>query len=629
MCARVMDSAGCEVSIQVTDGRAQETMAEGVRVLMAEIADLREEDVSQHAVIADLRENDATQQSVNTSLLAELAQDAARNVRASAGGGEAAPAPEFGMEAALAALSPRIDAKVADCTEAEIRAGVIRPSASGQCTVWAQCPLAAAVDYGRICVGWTSARDVALEARCLHSFRCLAFGHARKECSSAVDHTDICLRCGAAGHRTGGCIAPAPKCPDCAGHGRPSNLRLGSKPCFPPKAKCSAVLAPAVAASASAPASANSKAVSAISVSATATAKGPPSGGAPGPQPAQKKGGKDSFDFSATHLYSLGFCALPCSNILCLALECPAIAVSDCQIELGSICMGYAWMDQDTLCSGSSRNSGSEASGYVMLPLVRLCLFALGRDISDCRVINCQSMDLCAVLPPTCPAWRRGVRVYLESHVKLELATFGYVRLGRIILGYLLLICFKHQCAGFRQSNALWYILLGTVDVSNSDDSFGFCAIHCNSASFCALHFSTTICWTLGMSVIDVSEVRGMLGYVWLAYACMSYVWTTLTRAICTAIRWISTPYCALIYSAGYEEASNGGHGALVIPMPKLNILEHSKVPKSAVWQCIAQKSKLSKHNVENRSTHNSNLTNTNVPRPQLLPPSPEPSRAF
>ncbi|XP_017758941.1 PREDICTED: uncharacterized protein LOC108549883, partial [Eufriesea mexicana] len=64
-------------------------------------------------------------------------------------------------------------ARVRDCTGAEVRTGVIRSSASGLGSVWAQCPLVAArkaADCRRTRVGWTSARVVALEARRLECF---------------------------------------------------------------------------------------------------------------------------------------------------------------------------------------------------------------------------------------------------------------------------------------------------------------------------------------------------------------------------------------------------------------------------------------------------------------------------
>ncbi|XP_043264233.1 branchpoint-bridging protein-like [Colletes gigas] len=55
-------------------------------------------------------------------------------------------------------------------------------------------------------------------------------------CTSTVDRSGLCYRCGEASHIARECTA-APKCPLCVGTGRPADHRMGGAACRPPKRK--------------------------------------------------------------------------------------------------------------------------------------------------------------------------------------------------------------------------------------------------------------------------------------------------------------------------------------------------------------------------------------------------------
>jgi len=123
------------------------------------------------------------------------------------------------------------------CPAEECRLGEIRRGPTGMGTVWANCPATAAkklTEKARIKVGWTMIRIVALTPRPLQCYRCLEPGHTRAKCIAPVDRGDRCYRCGRPGHTARGCLE-APKCPLCSDIGRPSDHRLGSSACAPPR----------------------------------------------------------------------------------------------------------------------------------------------------------------------------------------------------------------------------------------------------------------------------------------------------------------------------------------------------------------------------------------------------------
>ena len=118
----------------------------------------------------------------------------------------------------------------------DVRIGPFRPGRGGANTVWVQCPLACAsklVKAGRIRLGWSIASVVALAKRRLQCFRCLAVGHTRVVCQSAVDRSAWCFQCGGNdGHRAAGCRLP-PRCPVCADRGLAAGHRAGAAECVP------------------------------------------------------------------------------------------------------------------------------------------------------------------------------------------------------------------------------------------------------------------------------------------------------------------------------------------------------------------------------------------------------------
>ena len=118
----------------------------------------------------------------------------------------------------------------------DVRIGSFRPGRGGLNTVWVQCPLACAsklVKAGRIRLGWSFASVVALVKRRLQCFRCLAVGHMRVVCQSAVDRSAWCFQCGGNdGHKAAGCRLP-PRCPVCADSGLAAGHRAGAAECVP------------------------------------------------------------------------------------------------------------------------------------------------------------------------------------------------------------------------------------------------------------------------------------------------------------------------------------------------------------------------------------------------------------
>jgi len=125
--------------------------------------------------------------------------------------------------------------KLGDASWLDVKTGEIRRTQRGMGTMWARCPLEAAIkvaEHGRITVGWSSARVELLKRRPLQCFRCLALGHVRTKCPSLVDRSQACHNCGVEGHVARNCRAPL-NCPVCVERGFDSKHRAGSDGCRP------------------------------------------------------------------------------------------------------------------------------------------------------------------------------------------------------------------------------------------------------------------------------------------------------------------------------------------------------------------------------------------------------------
>ncbi|XP_060810018.1 uncharacterized protein LOC132904111 [Amyelois transitella] len=125
-------------------------------------------------------------------------------------------------------------ARAGQCPESEIRVGDIREDRTGVRTAFVRCPIAAAkrltANGTRLLVGWVSAQVKLLPARPMQCFRCLETGHVSQRCTAESDRSLLCDRCGEPGHKAAACNA-APKCILCAGAGKPTGHRVGSKAC--------------------------------------------------------------------------------------------------------------------------------------------------------------------------------------------------------------------------------------------------------------------------------------------------------------------------------------------------------------------------------------------------------------
>jgi len=118
------------------------------------------------------------------------------------------------------------------CNSEEVKVGTIRPMTNGLYSVWAQCPLGAAIKAaqpGKIRIGWTIAKIELLKARTVQCYRCWGRGHLRAH-SADTDRSNACYRCGEEGHPAITCRNPI-CCALCKGEGKDPHHRVGSATC--------------------------------------------------------------------------------------------------------------------------------------------------------------------------------------------------------------------------------------------------------------------------------------------------------------------------------------------------------------------------------------------------------------
>jgi hypothetical protein len=125
-------------------------------------------------------------------------------------------------------------ALVGACTPAEIRVGQLRTAPSGMFSALVQCPLAAAnkvAAAGKVRVGWVVSQATLLTQRPVQYFRCLEREHEREGCTSQVDRSGTCYRCGAPDHLAKACTAKNAACPACKAAGRLAGHKIGFPAC--------------------------------------------------------------------------------------------------------------------------------------------------------------------------------------------------------------------------------------------------------------------------------------------------------------------------------------------------------------------------------------------------------------
>lgn len=119
------------------------------------------------------------------------------------------------------------------CLSEEVKVGTIRPMANDLHTVWASCPIEAAIKASatnKIKIGWTVARIELLKSRPIQCYRCWNKGHLRAQCQADIDLSRTCYRCGEEGHPAAAC-KNAVACALCKLQGKPFGHRVGAAQC--------------------------------------------------------------------------------------------------------------------------------------------------------------------------------------------------------------------------------------------------------------------------------------------------------------------------------------------------------------------------------------------------------------
>lgn len=103
-------------------------------------------------------------------------------------------------------------------------------------TVWAECPMKAALKIKEasenITVGWSRIRIELLKPRPIQCYRCLAAGHTFQKCPSEKDRKTCCRKCGQEGHFAAWCKNPV-NCPVCEERGMRADHKVGGPNCPP------------------------------------------------------------------------------------------------------------------------------------------------------------------------------------------------------------------------------------------------------------------------------------------------------------------------------------------------------------------------------------------------------------
>jgi len=120
------------------------------------------------------------------------------------------------------------------CLTSKIRVGPFRQMRNGLMMSWIQCPLSAALRVsrkGRVNLGWSVARVELMKAKPVQCYKCWHFDHVRNNCSSSVDRTGHCFKCGGTNHSSYTCQL-SPYCVICAECRYESAHRFGSPACL-------------------------------------------------------------------------------------------------------------------------------------------------------------------------------------------------------------------------------------------------------------------------------------------------------------------------------------------------------------------------------------------------------------
>jgi hypothetical protein len=88
---------------------------------------------------------------------------------------------------------------------------------------------------GKVALGWSKAKAIAIPTRPLQCYKCLELGHVRAACVFAVDRGHLCSRCGGSEHCARRDPAATPKCPLCESLEAPAGHRMGGAECTPPQ----------------------------------------------------------------------------------------------------------------------------------------------------------------------------------------------------------------------------------------------------------------------------------------------------------------------------------------------------------------------------------------------------------